>query len=276
MSSSLRNAVQRRSHRERSQPKAREKLGLLEKKGDYRLRARDYHRKRDALKKLKQKATFKNPDEFYFGMIKSTTKKGVHQITERNEHFDAETIKLLKTQDQNYVNYQRSVNQKKIERLQSDLHLLQEDDAEEDDDDDMGMDLDGDDDLIGEGESSKAPKVKHTIFVEDEEDVRSFDPAKHFNTLPELVGRKYNRPRKETLEAAELPEVDESTLHQLAKTREASYRELNSRLDREAKLKKLAKEQDLQKAIMGKGAKRKVGVDKDGVPVYKWKAVRKK
>ncbi|KAJ3039813.1 UTP11-like, U3 small nucleolar ribonucleoprotein [Rhizophlyctis rosea] len=277
MSSSLRNAIQRRSHRERAQPEARAKLGLLEKKKDYVLRARDYHRKRDALKKLKTKAAFRNPDEFYFGMIKSKTKKGVHQITERNEHFDHDTIKLLKTQDQGYVNYQRSVNQKKIERLKNDLHLLQEDE-EEDGADDMGMDLDDDDlgDGLGIGSSSKSKDVKHTIFVEDEDEVKTFDPAKHFNTLPELVGRKYNRPRKETLEAADLPQVDKKQIKKLAKSREASYRELNSRLEREAKLNKLAKEQDLQKAIMGKGAKRKVGVDADGVPIYKWRAERKK
>jgi hypothetical protein len=62
---------------------------------------------------MKEKAAFRNPDEFYFGMINSKTKGGVHlQVGERNKIFDAETIKLLKTQDQNYVNYQRSINLK--------------------------------------------------------------------------------------------------------------------------------------------------------------------
>ena len=69
--SSLRNAVRRREHKERSQPKARQRYGLLEKHKDYKLRAVDFHRKEDALKKMKEKAALKNPDEFYFNMVRT-------------------------------------------------------------------------------------------------------------------------------------------------------------------------------------------------------------
>lgn len=72
--SSLRNSVHRREHRERSQPNARQKLGLLEKHKDYVLRAKDYHSKQDRLKALREKAYFRNEDEFYFGMINSQVK----------------------------------------------------------------------------------------------------------------------------------------------------------------------------------------------------------
>jgi hypothetical protein len=54
--------------------------GLLEKHKDYVLRARDYHRKQDRLTKLKRKAAFRNPDEFYFAMHSSKTKAGVHEV----------------------------------------------------------------------------------------------------------------------------------------------------------------------------------------------------
>jgi U3 small nucleolar RNA-associated protein 11 len=72
--SSLRNAVQRRNHKERGQPHYRQKYGLLEKHKDYALRSKDYHSKQERLKALREKAYFRNPDEFYFKMINSKTK----------------------------------------------------------------------------------------------------------------------------------------------------------------------------------------------------------
>ncbi|KAJ3079507.1 UTP11-like, U3 small nucleolar ribonucleoprotein [Quaeritorhiza haematococci] len=74
MTNSLRNVVKRREHKERSQLSSRARLGLLEKHKDYVLRARDYHRKQDRLKSLREKALFRNPDEFYFKMINTRTK----------------------------------------------------------------------------------------------------------------------------------------------------------------------------------------------------------
>lgn len=72
--SSLRNAVQRRNHKERGQLASRERLGLLEKKKDYTLRAKDFHFKEKRLKALREKAAQRNPDEFYFKMINTKTK----------------------------------------------------------------------------------------------------------------------------------------------------------------------------------------------------------
>lgn len=63
-----------REHRERSQPERRQKWGLLEKHKDYVIRAKNYHSKQDRLKKLREKALNRNPDEFYFKMIKSQCK----------------------------------------------------------------------------------------------------------------------------------------------------------------------------------------------------------
>lgn len=74
MTSSLRNSIHRRNHKERSQLAHRSKLGLLEKHADYVKRARDYHSKKDRITRLRQKAEERNKDEFYFSMIKEKTK----------------------------------------------------------------------------------------------------------------------------------------------------------------------------------------------------------
>ena len=59
--SSLRNAVKRVTHKERSQPHHRRKLGLLEKHSDYVERATDYKKKKNAINNLKVKANERNP-----------------------------------------------------------------------------------------------------------------------------------------------------------------------------------------------------------------------
>ena len=40
---------------------------------------------------------------------------------------------------------------------------------------------------------------RHTVFVEDEKEAAAFDPAAHFDTPAELLGRTFNRPRRAQL-----------------------------------------------------------------------------
>ncbi|KAG9516389.1 U3 small nucleolar RNA-associated protein 11, partial [Aureobasidium melanogenum] len=106
--SSMRNAVQRRNHKERAQPLERQKWGLLEKHKDYSLRAKDHNEKKRRLKVLREKAAQRNPDEFAFGMITRTTKKGVQQSTRGKDNgsqapMNMDIVKLLKTQDAGYL-----------------------------------------------------------------------------------------------------------------------------------------------------------------------------
>jgi hypothetical protein len=68
---SLRKALPQRTYQERHQPASRERFGLLEKHKDYVLRAKDYHKKQDRIRNLREKAALRNPDEFYFRMINS-------------------------------------------------------------------------------------------------------------------------------------------------------------------------------------------------------------
>lgn len=98
--------MSRRNHKERAQPLHRQKLGLLEKHKDYVHRARDYKSKKDRIKKLREKAAFRNKDEFYFGMVKAKTRGGVHLQDRGNEALSVDVVKLLKTQDLGYVKMQ--------------------------------------------------------------------------------------------------------------------------------------------------------------------------
>lgn len=68
-----------RLHRERRQPEHRRKMGYLEKKQDYKKRALDHHQKAERIKKLKNKALERNPNEFHFHMLNSRIIDGVHQ-----------------------------------------------------------------------------------------------------------------------------------------------------------------------------------------------------
>ncbi|KAI9391990.1 hypothetical protein POPTR_006G026002v4 [Populus trichocarpa] len=80
-----------------------EKIGLLEKHKDYVDRAKAFHKKKEALRRLKEKAASRNPDEFYFGMIKSRTVGGVHRPQTEANKYSQEELMLMKTQDTGYV-----------------------------------------------------------------------------------------------------------------------------------------------------------------------------
>ncbi|CZT15011.1 related to cgi-94 protein [Ramularia collo-cygni] len=106
--SSLRNAVQRRNHKERAQPTERAKWGLLEKRKDYKLRAADHKSKTKKIAALKSKASERNEDEFYFGMMSNSTKNGVKIAKKGQENgggqaLDVDVVRLMKTQDQGYL-----------------------------------------------------------------------------------------------------------------------------------------------------------------------------
>lgn len=128
--SSMRNAVQRRNHRERAQPEERAKWGLLEKRKDYKLRAADHKLKKRKINALKQKASERNEDEFYFGMMSSTSKGGIKQSTRGDDNsggggkaLDTDVVKLMKTQDQGYLRTMLQSTRKEIERLENEVVL---------------------------------------------------------------------------------------------------------------------------------------------------------
>lgn len=132
--SSLRNSVQRRSHRERAQPLERARLGLLEKKKDYQKRAKDYNKKKAVLKSLREKAAERNEDEFYFGMMSRqgpgaslTSGKRFNGMVEGdrgNKAMDVDVVRLLKTQDLGYLRTVRNVAAKEVREAEERFVLM--------------------------------------------------------------------------------------------------------------------------------------------------------
>ncbi|XP_066539896.1 probable U3 small nucleolar RNA-associated protein 11 [Hoplias malabaricus] len=251
--SSFRKALKskQRDHKERSQPGARKHLGLLEKKKDYKLRADDYHSKQKTLNALRRKAMDKNPDEFHFKMINSQLKDGVHVIKQKEEEMTEEQKKVMRTQDIRYVEMKRVAEAKKIERLKSELHLL---------------------------DANGKIQNKHTFFVDTRKEVEDFDLARHLNTVPELVDRAYNRPTLDTLmNKSILGAVAPKTVKRLAKQRRLRYEELSQRIDREKKMFVITQKIQTRKDLQDKNKKVKVRNETPTAPaVYKFEAKRKR
>ncbi|KAK9865091.1 hypothetical protein WJX84_010703 [Apatococcus fuscideae] len=253
MSSALRKVIKRRTHKERSQPSERSKFGLLEKHKDYKQRATNYHAKQDAIQNLQQKADERNPDEFYFAMEKSRTRGGVHKSShgQPNKYTHAQLVSM-KTQDIGHVRQQSQAEAKKLDHLQSRLHML-----------------------------GAPAERRHHVFMDNAASARSFDPAQYFETDESLLERTYNRPRLSQLEAADLAPTSEDAPQaaELAEKRRASvYQQLLDRQQRHQQLATLAADMTMQKELMAGGGVRKLKAkgNSDAKPVYKWKRERKR
>ena len=239
----MRNAVKRVTHKERAQPKARAKFGLLEKHKDYVERATDFKKKRTAIKTLKKKAAERNPDEFYFAMNTSSVEIGVHQsLAGRGKSIDTATVRLLKTQDMGYIVHKKSIDDQKAAKLGQNLHF------------------------IGEA----APR-KHKIFVDDQNSMDTFNVATHFDTAPELVDRAFNRPRSGKIDqiivngdTSSKTKASTDNMKRVLKKTTKAYKELHARTKRSEKLKKVMNGLALQRNLMGKGSKKKIIIKGNG------------
>lgn len=253
MSAAFRKAAKtrQREHRERSQPGFRKRLGLLEKKKDYKLRANDYHKKQDFLRALRKKALEKNPDEFYYKMTRAKLQDGVHIFKDNKEEVTAEQLKLMRTQDIKYIEMKRVAEVKKIERLKSELHLL---------------------DVQGKQQN------KHVFFFDTKKEVEQFDVATHLQTAPELLDRVYNRPRIETLQKERVKGVTPQTrLKRIAKERQKQYDCLTQRIEREKQLFVVAQKIQTRKDLMDKTQKVKVKKETVNSPaIYRFQTRRKR
>lgn len=114
-----------------------------------------------------------------------------------------------------------------MEKLQASLHFIDEGD-----------------------ELPKKKKSKHIVFVDSEKEAKEFSPVKHLDTLPELVNRKFNRPRMDTLKKSDILATHSGKeLKEIKKEREMKFKELASRMKREEEMQRAEQELTLQRAL---------------------------
>lgn len=288
--------IQKRQHRERSQPLHRQRLGLLEKHSDYVKRAKDYNSKKDRLQKLRLKASLKNHDEFYFKMINSQTVDGVHyHLNKANSPLDNDLVKLLKTQDFNYVKTCRAIEENKIRRLKESLGSMvtrvKPDESSPNSDISLeviklihqstsAIDAKNNPDQMGSlestGDEQPIKSAKKTIFLDSVEEVKNFhadSPSKKTKstktkTRPDLGSVERNQSSlvkgkfKEEFSDAEDELTPDPTAHM-----KKLMTELRSRLNRLRVLQTAERELELKRSLMGKGSKfLKFGSDKKSKP----------
>ncbi len=193
---------------------------------------------------MSKKSLNKNPDEFYHHMINSKIQKGEHHEKDTVEDLTGDQIKLMETQDIKYIAMKRTIERRKIERLQGQLHEI--------------------------GASNKT-KNKHFFFVENEEEVKKFDVSKRLNTSPSMIGIS---------DSSIALHLDDETNKMLEREKAKSYKELENRKKRERELAKVQRKLEL-KGVSKK--QRKVLKPKDvrflqksSAEIFKFKYERKK
>lgn len=250
MSSFSKNILPRREHRERAQPASRiAKHGLLEKKKDYRLRARDHNRKRLRVKLLREKAAFRNPDEFYFGMINSVVQGGrikrVVNTKERNAiplpNRDREQRVLAETQDSRYVQLKSNMERASLQKLKQRLHFT--------------------------SQAASAPRT-HLKF----EDNASDD------------GEDYSVPVKVVHKPGEVDGITKNSEHSglqklFAKQQAKAYKHIARKNERQQKLDTVLADMQTSKNLLSKGRRflvRPSDASTGAPPVYRWQRERRR
>ncbi|KAL5803055.1 hypothetical protein ACOSQ3_031501 [Xanthoceras sorbifolium] len=234
--SSLRNAIPRRAHKERAQPHSRKKFGVLEKHKDYVVRAKAYHKKEEALQKLKEKAAFRNPDEFYFKMIKTRTVDGLHRLESEANKYTHEELMLMKTQDIGYILQKLQSEKNKIEKLTTTLHSI-----------------------------DNNPSNRHIYYAEDREEAKSIQSqsarkvvVRASEDIPDHIKRRTTASYREL-------EARKSRVHELEKL----YMDM-------ALQKELQVRNKLQKKGRKRKLREDEIICPTSKPIYKWRAERKR
>lgn len=296
MTSSLRNSLHRRSHKERGQLAHRARFGLLEKHKDYVLRARDYHAKQEHINRLRRKAADRNKDEFYFAMNKERTAEGVHIQERGNKPMPMDMVKLLKTQDEGYIRTMRATGLKKIEKLKNQLTSLANLVSVSDEELDAGDEPLDESELEtlraagvlppqpkskGKRKSNAVPRL--VVFAEDETDAQRY--LDYHQPNGQTADNKISTPPNESVDLGWKDTTSTRARRRRARHEDAKdtvgdlhgeeadnikhrkrlLKELAARLSRDTQLLYAQRELEMQRQLVGKGGRRKIrGVEEIG------------
>lgn len=255
---------ERKVYRERGQTDERAHLGLLEKKKDYKVRARDAHRKKEVIDSLERKAAFRNPDEFYHKMIKAKKVDGKFERLPSAEDEPTLAEKLdLRAGDISYLAMRKKMEQRKVEDMKGRLMMARELTPDE-------------------------LRSKHTVFVDTPEQAEEFDEREYFDT--DHVLRAYNRPTREAAEKGIIvgavgadvnhsrklarDGVSTKDIGHVERQRSLAYGELSARVDRKAKLTQALDRMELRQHLQKDP--NVIRQKRNGKVTYKWRTPRKR
>ena len=223
MLKNIKKYIPRRKYRERGQLEHRKRLGFLEKKKDYKIRAEDYHEKEKKYKNLKEAARTRNPDEFYHKMIKAKIIDGEHVQFPDDKNLEQKLV--TNTQFINLVNFKKSQLEKEAEKMKVRLQLNKN---------------------IFEGGN----KSKHTLYYEDEDE---FLEELKKEKEKEFLNKKRNLNKKE--ENSEINE-EEQKLTPENKQLINSYKQRQKHIKQ---LEQISQGLQEQKELLKGGKKKKIG-----------------
>ena len=237
MLKNIKKYIPRRKYRERGQIERRKKLGFLEKKKDYKIRAEDYHTKEKKYKNLKEAARTRNPDEFYHKMIKAKIIDGEHIQFPDDKNLEQKLV--TNTQFINLVNFKKSQLEKEAEKMKIRLQMNKD---------------------IFEGGN----KSVHTLYYDDEDEYLEEQKKEKEN---EFLNKK--RKNNNNLEEDELNENDkDKKLTPENKQLINIYKQRKKHINQ---LEQISRGLQEQKELLKGGKKKKIG---DGI--YKYFMERKK
>lgn len=273
------------------------RLKLTFTKQDYSLRAKDYNEKKAKLKRLQEKAKDRNPEEFNFGMVGAKNSQqgkhgrgvGVSRDSAAARGLSHDAIKLLKTQDQNYLRTVGERIRRQIDRLEQDMQLQdgmnvalgvkskKKEEPEENDDDEFDGFDDFDDLDFG---APVTPKPRKVVFADDKgdqqsmkrrhEDDDSMDEDEHEDEVEDKASSQTRKTPKQL--AAEKEAMREARRARKIRKRVIEGREnkLAALRKQYAEIQKAEREVELQRGKMDRSVG---GTNKHGL---KWKVRERK